>query len=156
MLVITCLCKITSAEEEEGQDGKTAKAGRDGASVRRAGSGWERLYLVVPCHGPAGACLACQHRGQHHPKTPLSPSSLRCSKTQNYLQPTSKQPRGCSTYSGEWQLHVLLMGRRFQPWCSPCSANPPPLLSEVRLPGVPVSARGKGPSAQTRAAGTWL
>jgi len=76
MLVITCLCKITSAEEEEGQDGKAAKAKRDGVSVRRAGSSWERLYLLVPWLGPDRACLACQHMGQHRPKTPSPPPTF--------------------------------------------------------------------------------
>lgn len=59
MLVITCLCRITSADEEEGQDGKAAKAKRDGVRVWRAGI--ERLGKALAGRPPAP--MAWSRRG---------------------------------------------------------------------------------------------
>lgn len=157
-LVITYLCKITSADEEEGQDGEAATAKRAGASVRRAGAAgkgftwWSpapraaswRGWPGVPAHGAASP-----------PDTPPS-SSLRLPKSPNHLRPASKQPRGRSTHTGWREVHVLLMDVRLHGHTS-TTASPTAVLSYFCRSPLPGSlAGGKDASGQTTAADTWL
>ena len=171
MLVITCLCKITSADEEEGQDGKAAKAKGEGASVRRAGKGSHSALpggftpLWSPgSHGLVLTGLAwCASITPRHPPSPPALDSPKAVSTFTSNPCLSSPGAAAPTRAGEtsarhrWTQH-------FRPWCSPSSfANRPPVLASISSVGWPCPpasagsfAGGKGPSAQSRAAGTWL
>ena len=145
MLVITCLCKITSADEEEGRDGKAAKAKRDGASVQRAGKG---SHSALPSgftplwspgsHGLVLTGLAwCASITPRHPPSPPALDSPKAVSMFTSNPCLSSHGAAAPTWAGETSA-CRRRTQHFRPWCSPSSfAKRPPILASTGSVGWP-------------------